>query len=80
MFCDLCQLTYAEAGPSCPDLFCSCRYCLSAAAAAAYLKLLVSARSESEGFKSERDELAEVVLEMQEEIEALKAEREQSRT
>jgi hypothetical protein len=53
--------------------------CLSTAAAAA-LQLLVTARSEAEGFKSERDELAEVVLEMQEEIEALKAEREDSRT
>jgi hypothetical protein len=44
------------------------------------LQLLVSARSEAEGFKAERDELAEVVLEMQEEIEALKAEQEESRT
>jgi hypothetical protein len=46
----------------------------------AAVQLLVAARSEAEGFKSERDELAEVVLEMQEEIEALKAEREESRT
>lgn len=52
----------------------------SAAAAAAALQLLVTARSEAEGFKSERDELAEVVLEMQDEIEALKAEREDSCT
>lgn len=37
------------------------------------LQLLVAARSEAECFKSERDELAEVVLEMQEEIEQLKA-------
>jgi hypothetical protein len=55
--------------------------CLSAAAAAAAgLQLLVAAREEAEGFKSERDELAEVVLEMQEEIEALKAQQEESRT
>lgn len=37
------------------------------------LQLLVNARSESDCYKSERDELAEVVLEMQEEIEQLRA-------
>lgn len=33
----------------------------------------MTARGEAEAYKSERDELAEVVLEMQEEIEQLKA-------
>eukprot|EP00878_Enallax_costatus_P039087 GHUV01044610.1.p1 GENE.GHUV01044610.1~~GHUV01044610.1.p1 ORF type:complete len:323 (+),score=145.45 GHUV01044610.1:136-1104(+) len=36
-------------------------------------QLLVTARSEADCYKSERDELAEVVLEMQEEIEQLRA-------
>lgn len=37
------------------------------------MQLLVSAQAEAVSYKSERDELAEVVLEMQEEIEQLKA-------
>lgn len=57
-----------------------CRSCCFIAAVGAAVQLLVAARSEAEGYKSERDELAEVVLEMQEECEALKAEREESRT
>lgn len=43
------------------------------------MQLLVSARAEAESYKAERDELAEVVLEMQDENETLKAAKEAAR-